>query len=549
MKVAIYVRVSTTQQDYDRQIADLTRYAQNNGLEVVYLFKEKESGFDDSRPELAQLLKLTKNEIDRILVWEFSRLSRRAIKMQQIVQDFVEKGVSIYSYKDGYCTHNAEGKVNGMIMAMIAFAAYMAEEEAKTMQIRMQNGKAYKIANGASYVSAKIYGYDLDANKALTINEEEADVVRRIYDLCVEGYSIVRITQLLNAEGTSRPVGKKDKKAKNPDLSWRISTVQKILTNTTYKGYNFARTWEKQPKDKSKRKKQSELQMLSETRVTTPAIVSEEVWEKAQKMLQSRNSRSESTANRPEALLRGLITCAYCGHKYTRKNDHERHFYSCIGHSNAEYKGCKSPDIYCSTLDFMIWDLVTSVFGQNISEEKKNQIANPLRLKLLDKCEERELYSTRLEDVKQKAKKAARMAMMFIDDEEAFNEAKKKVDQLNEEKRQLQNEVDRIFFEIADIEDRLDNIENANNIVISTDSEKRETVKSLIENITIRRIDDDKPRSRERLIQVFFINGMVYDILMNYDFKTRKNIFSFFEHGTPIDQIPPFKVVSKDDEE
>ena len=91
MKAAIYSRVSTDQQDYSKQTEELKDYAQRNGIEVVYVFEEKESGFNNDRPEFEKLRKLTKQDIDIILVWEISRLSRRSIYLQQQIEDFTNK--------------------------------------------------------------------------------------------------------------------------------------------------------------------------------------------------------------------------------------------------------------------------------------------------------------------------------------------------------------------------------------------------------------------------------------------------------------------------
>ena len=104
MKGAIYSRVSTEQQDYSKQTNELKDYAKRNGIEVVYVFEEKESGFNNNRPEFEKLRKLTKQDIDIILVWEISRISRRAIYLQQQVQEFTDKGICIYAKKDGFST-------------------------------------------------------------------------------------------------------------------------------------------------------------------------------------------------------------------------------------------------------------------------------------------------------------------------------------------------------------------------------------------------------------------------------------------------------------
>ena len=79
-KAVIYSRVSTTEEDYTSQTADLKRKAETMGYEVTHIYEEKESGFDDDRTELAKVLALTNADTDAVFVWEISRLSRRTVR-------------------------------------------------------------------------------------------------------------------------------------------------------------------------------------------------------------------------------------------------------------------------------------------------------------------------------------------------------------------------------------------------------------------------------------------------------------------------------------
>lgn len=126
MRGAIYSRVSTEEQDYSKQTNELKDYASRNGIEVVYVFEEKESGFNNDRPEFQKLMKLTKSEIDIVLVWELSRISRRAIYLQQQVQEFTDKGINIFALKEGVNTLNADGSINISAKTLIGFVSIIA---------------------------------------------------------------------------------------------------------------------------------------------------------------------------------------------------------------------------------------------------------------------------------------------------------------------------------------------------------------------------------------------------------------------------------------
>ncbi|WP_300860332.1 recombinase family protein, partial [uncultured Duncaniella sp.] len=94
-KVIIYARVSTNVQDYDRQLHDLREYASRQGYEVVKEFSEKISGAKkvEERDALKELLDFTsKVTVNKILIFECSRLSRRAVDFLQLIETFTERG-------------------------------------------------------------------------------------------------------------------------------------------------------------------------------------------------------------------------------------------------------------------------------------------------------------------------------------------------------------------------------------------------------------------------------------------------------------------------
>lgn len=100
-KAAIYLRVSSIDQNYERQEIELKALAKCLGYEVKYIFEEKRSAVlkMDTRDELTQMRKLTKNEIDRIFIWDITRLSRRAIDFITLINEFTDKGICLH-FKD-----------------------------------------------------------------------------------------------------------------------------------------------------------------------------------------------------------------------------------------------------------------------------------------------------------------------------------------------------------------------------------------------------------------------------------------------------------------
>ena len=118
----------------------------------MYL-KKKESGFNNNRPEFEKLRKLTKQDIDIILVWEISRISRRAIYLQQQVQEFTDKGICIYAKKDGFSTLNDDGSVNASTKMLIRLCFhYCRTRSSNTQRKELYPSKRNKILReGKSY--------------------------------------------------------------------------------------------------------------------------------------------------------------------------------------------------------------------------------------------------------------------------------------------------------------------------------------------------------------------------------------------------------------
>ena len=108
VKVVIYARVSTKGQDYERQLIELREYADRMGYEVVREFSEKISGAKTvaEREALMQLLNyVTENRVDKIFIYECSRLSRRAIDFLSIIETLTRLKISVFVLANGLETH------------------------------------------------------------------------------------------------------------------------------------------------------------------------------------------------------------------------------------------------------------------------------------------------------------------------------------------------------------------------------------------------------------------------------------------------------------
>jgi DNA invertase Pin-like site-specific DNA recombinase len=150
-KVCIYARVSTQGQDYQRQLSELREYASRMNYEVVKEFSEKISGAKSvaERQALTELLDYAAaNRIDKVLVYECSRISRRAIDFLQVIEQLTQMKVSVYILQDGLETLMADGSVNPIAQLVLGIIGQFNSMERSLIRSRMSSGYQHFRSNG-----------------------------------------------------------------------------------------------------------------------------------------------------------------------------------------------------------------------------------------------------------------------------------------------------------------------------------------------------------------------------------------------------------------
>ncbi|MCQ2243824.1 MAG: recombinase family protein [Bacteroidaceae bacterium] len=276
-KVAIYLRVSTSKQDYERQEAELKAYCKAFNLEIKYIFAEKISGAKDNRPEFMKLTELTKSDIDVILVWEISRLGRNTTTVYQAAKDFAEKGINVISLKEHFQMLDDNGEKTPMATIMLALFASMAELERETLIERTTSGKRNKMIEGKmTYTNKPPFGYDM-VNSLLVINEEKAEIVRDIYRLYIKGVSIKEISKI-----------------------YGISNINKILTNTVYYGIAHSKTINQD--------------------IEVPPIISKETYLMARKKAEEKRVKRAKYGSITN-IFKGKVFCKHCGRVISKSGE------------------------------------------------------------------------------------------------------------------------------------------------------------------------------------------------------------------------------------
>ena len=151
-KVVIYTRVSTQGQEYERQLAELRDYAARMNYEVVEEFSEKVSGAKrvEEREALMSLLRYVEaNKVDKVLIYECSRLSRRAIDFLTVIEHLSSLKVSVYILHNGLETLMEDGSVNPIASLVLGIIGQFNSMERSLIRSRMESGyKHYRQQGG-----------------------------------------------------------------------------------------------------------------------------------------------------------------------------------------------------------------------------------------------------------------------------------------------------------------------------------------------------------------------------------------------------------------
>lgn len=189
-KAIIYARVSTAGQDYDRQLAELRQYADRMGYDVVKTFSEKISGAKkvEERQAMTELLNYVEvNKVDKVLIYECSRLSRRAVDFLSIIEIFNEKKISLYIHQNGLETLLPNGAINPIATLVLGILAQFNSMERSLIRSRMESGYNNFRRNGG--VVGRKTGYRKTTEQ---LKEEYAEEIR----LLKKGYSLRNIAKI-----------------------------------------------------------------------------------------------------------------------------------------------------------------------------------------------------------------------------------------------------------------------------------------------------------------------------------------------------------------
>ena len=314
-KCYIYIRVSTTMQvdgySLEAQKERLMKFAEFQEMEVVreYCDAGKSGKSITGRPEFQRMLQDVSEERDGvafILVFKLSRFGRNAADVLNSLQFIQDYGVNLICVEDGIDSSKDSGKLTITVLSAVA------EIERENILVQTMEGRKQKAREGKWNGGQAPFGYDLDSkNSTLVVNEEEAEIVRIIYDKFVHtDMGADAICNYLNQRGYTK------KKVRGHELNYFArGLIMKILDNPVYTGkiaYGKNVTEKvKGTRDEYRRVKTDDYLLADGLH---EAIVDEETWEAAREKRKRTGVRFVKTHSlEHEHILTGLIRCPLCG--------------------------------------------------------------------------------------------------------------------------------------------------------------------------------------------------------------------------------------------
>lgn len=429
MKIGIYIRVSTDEQRKtgislrDQELRGV-EFCVRNGYEYEVFSDGGYSGELDleSRPELSRLVDklLTKpKEIDGVFVVDIDRLTRDPKLGFLLKQIFIENEIKLFNVDGFEINLNDE---NEDLMMGIKFL--LSSFELKKLRIRIKRSLERNIKDGKVMGGPfKPFGYKKGPENKLVICEEESEIVKKIFQLCIEGLSTRKISVWLNEQGIPTKRTKSEKgyltfNGKRHTLFfWRDVVVYKMLKNPLYKG---------------------ERQYRGNT-YPSPVIIEEEKFELVQRILTQRNN-FKNTTNKYFYLLKGLIVCPVCGMRFygRKREDLSDNQYICCSQRLRNF--CGNRGINIDKMNKIIWDLVIN-------------LPNNMKMIMLEKKDE---YHLKLEknlikykkQVKGKMDEVEKILDLFSKNDKGKEVVKSRLEKLEKEINGYNYEIKRIEREL-----------------------------------------------------------------------------------------------------
>ena len=402
-----YVRMSTDKQDYsiESQKRTIKEYAKKNNYNIICYFEDKGiSGRDaEKRPAFMEMIEESKKGyFDYVLIYDSSRFARN-LEQSLIYKSILKKNsVDLISITEPMLDDDSQ------LIADALFGA-MNEMYSRKLSKVVKRGMTEKALKG-EYISCAPYGYFKPKNKPLVIIEKEANIVKNIFKLFLDGKSTYAIAKTLNENNI------KTKKGNNIDTRF----VKKILTNPTYKGYYRFETDKRVILNKSNHM----------------PIIDENTFYKVQNLFNNNKKRLNSK-NKPleynKHWLVGIMKCIYCNNTfvYAKYYNNRQDRFRCGGYTCGKCDSSFSIGIYD------IEDIVIEKINKNFPDIKYKIKNNN------DNTQKKYAILKDIEKYKKALEKAKNAYLLEIDSLEEYSQNKtfftNKIEELKNESNNIKD--------------------------------------------------------------------------------------------------------------
>ena len=443
MNIAAYCRVSTDKEDQlnslETQKEFFLEYTKRTGNNLIKLYADEGiSGTKiKNRKEFQRMLAdAEKGLFDMVVVKDISRFARNTVDLLQSVRKLKALGIETQ-----FLTANMTSMGNSEFVLTI-FGALAQEESANTSK-RIKFGKKMNAEKGR--VPNIVYGYDKTIGDYfnLSINEEEAKVVRQMYKWYTEeGFGGAKIANMLNERGV------KTKRGNN----WSQNSVCRILTNEIYTGKIINGKEEVADFLTGQRKEKDESEWLVTIRPEL-RIIDDEIFDRAQEILKGRHDSFKMTHERQsnKHLFSTLIKCKDCGWSFRRtvrqyKNTYIR--WVCSGHNGRGADSC--PNAIAVDEEELIQ--VLQEYFQDVLSKKKKVIDHVIKefQRVYKAKDENVEYEKELTAELNRLRKAREKYMdMYTDDLISREELNEKIGGMRKEIDRLENELKMVSYNLT----------------------------------------------------------------------------------------------------
>lgn len=362
LRVVNYDRVSTDKEEQLNSLQNQANYF-NDMIASIKTWSHVGSYVDEGisgtqvykRDDFLRMIEDARlGKFDMIVTKEISRFARNTIDSIKYTQLLLNYGVIVFFISDNINTINPDSEFRLTLMAS------MAQDEVRKLSERVKFGVRRSVKDG-KVGGGGLYGYD-KKNCKLTINEEEAEAVRKLFSMYTSGeYGFKRIGEILASEGHFTRKGK----------VFSDTTLKKMLKNPRYKGWYTANLTEVEDYKTHKKvaKPKEEWVMYKDESGAVPAIVSEELWNKANDIYNERNNRWNKNVLNKEFYLENRnytskIFCAEHNTTFIRSASGKRKdnpVWQCNEYLRHGIKGCATPRLFEKNLDEIFTNVIEKI--------------------------------------------------------------------------------------------------------------------------------------------------------------------------------------------